>query len=95
MPDHFVEDPNGLLYSFNGQDPVHYWDGRYPAFRQSGVTAPTAAIAITGSGSGSIIGRFYARIRYVDDLGNYSNVSPISDVYEATSSPVEISDVAF
>ncbi len=95
MPDSFTEDPNGLLYVFNGQDPVGNWDGRESSFRESGVFGPTAAPVISGSGTGNIVGRFYARVRFVDDRGNFSNVSPVSDLYEAISTTITISDATF
>lgn len=94
MPDNFAESPDGLLYVANGQDSLAYWDGKHTAFRKSGVVAPATAPSMSPSGTGDVVGRFYAYLRYVDDRGNFSNLSPRSTLYEPTSSPITITDVA-
>lgn len=93
MPDNFAQSPEGFLYVTNGQDDPAYWNGSYTTFRDSGIVAPATAPAMSGSGSGNVVGRFYAYMRYVDDLGNFSNLSPISTLYEPASSPFTISNV--
>lgn len=80
MPDSFAQSTLGALYVVNGIDPVLRWDGFTAEMEQAGVPAPTAAITITSGGTGSITGTYYAYIRYVDRLGNFSNLSPISAV---------------
>jgi hypothetical protein len=86
----FAEAPNGMLYVADGVKDPQYTNGRYAALRTSGLTAPTTTPAISGSSTGNIIGRFYAYVRFGDDLGNWSNLSPISSLYEPAAVAVDI-----
>lgn len=86
----FAQAPNGMLYIADGVRDVQYTNGRYAALRTSGLAAPTTTPSISGSSTGSIIGRFYAYVRFGDDLGNWSNLSPISAVYEPAAIAVTI-----
>jgi hypothetical protein len=82
----FCEDPRGDLYVANGIDEVMRWDGFLDSFEEAGLDAPTAALTVGGSGVGAIVGEYYAYSRFVDALGNVSNLSPVSAVYNATGS---------
>lgn len=55
----------------------------------AGVLPPTSALLLTTSGEGAIRGTYYAYTRFVDQYGNYSNLSPVSNTLElATGSGV-------
>lgn len=83
MADSFAETPEGLLLIANGFDPVLRWDGLGSIAETAGVGAPEAAVVVAGNSNGPIVGTYFAFMRYVDRLGNLSNLSPISNEYEA------------
>jgi hypothetical protein len=91
MPECFTQTPDGLLFISNGIDPVLRWDGLTSFMEEAGVRPPTGTPSLTGSGVGSIVGDYYAYLRYVDRLGNVSNLSPISAVYAASGSTGSVS----
>lgn len=78
MPECFAESPDGLLYTANGIDPVLRWDGVSSEFVLAGVDPPTVAPVLSSAGTGSLKGTYYAYLRFVDDRGNVSNLSPLS-----------------
>jgi hypothetical protein len=79
VPDCFAQTPDGLLLVANGIDAVARWDGLTSQVETAGVAPPEDAPAFTGSGVGSLTGTYTAYLRFVDRLGNFSNLSPISD----------------
>lgn len=83
--DSFFETPEGLLFSANGIDPMTRWDGLTQLTESVGLTAPATAVTIAKSGSGTIVGSYYAYLRYVDRLGLVSNLSPISAVLDVAN----------
>ncbi len=83
MPNDFATSPDGLLYVASGMDPVLRWDGHTAQMETAGVAPPDEAAAVAFSGTGEITGTYYAYVRFVDRLGNVSNLSPISDEAEA------------
>lgn len=74
---------NGCLYVADGMNGMRRWDPLLANAELAGVAGPTQTPIITGSGGGAIWGPLYAYTRFVDRLGYYSNVSPISLVYNA------------
>lgn len=85
MPDSFVETSGGLLLVANGFDDVLRWDGLSSQMEGAGIDPPATAPTLTFSGAGSITGDYYAYVRFLDRLGNFSNLSPISAVATASS----------
>ncbi len=86
MPESFAETPDGLLLVASGHDPVLRWDGLAPVMETAGVVAPTQAPTLSASGAGAIVGTYFAFVRFVDRLDNFSNLSPISASLIATGS---------
>jgi hypothetical protein len=78
---HFAESSNGTLYVAHGDRPVKYWDGFASGFVNAGVSAPTTKPVVASSGTGILVGEYYAYVRFLDSRGNVSNLSPISDVH--------------
>jgi hypothetical protein len=81
--DNFAEDSRGVLYVVNGFDPMLRWDGQTPTMEPAGLAPPTFSPVMTGSGAGDIVGTYYAYLRFVDRLGYFSNLSPISAQFSA------------
>lgn len=84
MPDTFAESQSGTLLVANGIDEVLRWNGQGD-MTPAGLDAPASAIGLGFSGVGTITGTYYAYQRFVDDEGNYSNLSPISSGVVAAS----------
>lgn len=85
MPDSFARSSDGLLFVANGIDPVVTWDGFRAEFENAGMVAPTTAPVIAASGSGALTGSYVAFLRYVDRRGNFSNLSPISNLLSVSA----------
>lgn len=83
--DNYVESSDGILYFVNGFDAMQRWDGQTATAETAGLAAPTNAITLAGSGSGAIVGTYFAYLRYVDRLGFFSNLSPISASFTASA----------
>lgn len=83
MIEYFQEDGQGDLFVANGIGKVMRWDGFAAAFEEVGMDAPGTALTIGGTGSGSIVGTYYAFERFVDAKGNVSDLSPVSNEYAA------------
>ncbi len=79
MPKTFAQSESGVVYIADGLHAVQRWDGNTSALETAGVAPPATAVVIAGSGSGSISGTYTAYQRFVDRLGNFSNLSPISN----------------
>lgn len=90
----FAESPEGILLMANGVDAPIAWDGFSPSAWTAGVAPPDQVVWMTGSGSGSLVGRRWAYMRYVDVRGNYSNLSQISDPIDL-GYDANISNVAY
>jgi len=83
FPLSFAETPSGLLLMANGIDPMMKWDGLVANAPNAGVTPPSTAMQLGGVGSGYITGTLAAYQRFVDDHGNVSDLSPISNLVVA------------
>lgn len=81
----FTQDPDlGDLYAVNGIDKPIRWDGYAPGgFETAGMLAPVTNISLAGSGTGQIVGTYWAYLRFIDALDNVSNLSPISAEFAA------------
>lgn len=77
MPDSYATTPDGLLLIANGIDPVLVWDG-LADIQPAGMIPPDAALTLSASGSGDLAGTYFAYVRFLDALGNTSNLSPIA-----------------
>jgi hypothetical protein len=76
--EHFAQSADGLLFAVNGIDPPIVWDGLADQMDVAGLVAPSSALTLSGAGSGSITGTYYAYTRFVDRFGNVSNLSPLA-----------------
>ncbi|MBA4019205.1 MAG: hypothetical protein C0483_18725 [Pirellula sp.] len=95
MPNSFAESSDGLLLIADGMGKMLRWDGRSSFAEPAGVAGPTAAIVMTPSLVGEIVGTYRAYLRYIDQYGNVSNLSPVStelDVNGATGSITDASN---
>lgn len=104
-PPSFVRSPEGDVYVVRGDRNVQRWDGLVSAFVDSGVPAPSAAVTVGSSTSGTIVGRIYAYCRFLDARGNVSSLSPVSTLHTiaistktvtgaTNASPIVITSVA-
>lgn len=82
FPATFAETPGGLLLMANGIDPILKWDGMRSTIVPAGVTPPKTALELGGTGAGKITGTLIAFQRFVDNLGNVSDLSPISNMVD-------------
>lgn len=89
----FAQEPTGDLLFARGDQLMERWDGLKSDFIQAGIASPSAAIALAQGGSpGSIVGTIYAVVRYLDEDGRVSNVSPLSDALTIAESTLTITD---
>lgn len=100
MPMDFAETDGNLMMT-DGFGPVRRWDGFTATALPAGLTAPTTALVIGGSGRGTILGEYQAYYRELDSDRRMSNLSPVSNTYDAqtaggtitgatNASPIEI-----
>lgn len=89
MPDSFAITPEGLLLIANGMQPILRWDGLKNSADPAGLSGPLTAVTIgQGTGAsqiGAILGDYYAYVRFLDDAGNVSNFSPISNLLSSAA----------
>lgn len=79
QPVSFAKATNGYVYMASGVDPMVKWDGIKTRSRTVGVAAPATALTLNTSMTGELTGRYTAYCRFIDDEGNVSNLSPISN----------------
>ncbi len=91
--DTIVEEPSGNMLWANGIDKMLRFTPYNATLETAGVAAPTSACFLAGSGVGAIVGTFYAYVRFVDRDGQFSTLSPISNVYTPAVSVAAISNV--
>lgn len=84
-PENYAETPDGHLYIADGLNPMTRWDGAAASTVPVGVTAPAAAPTLTASGAGTITGTYYGYVRFLDELGAWSDLSPVSAACVAAS----------
>ena len=75
----FAESNESVVYMAHGKMPVQRFDG---TLARAGVESPTQKVTLKSSGSGSLTGRRYAYLRFLDASGQVSSVSPLSDVHD-------------
>lgn len=85
MPDSFAEASNGVVLIANGIDPVVRWDAFSDQAVPAGVYPPLTALTIAGSGTGAITGAYRGYVRFVDENGNVSDLSPVSAEVNVTN----------
>jgi hypothetical protein len=86
----FAIDAEGNLFSVDGIRNAKRWDGYASGFVDAGVPAPSTAVVVGGSSTGTIVGERYAYQVWYDSAGRVSNVCPISNAYDAGGTPVSI-----
>lgn len=84
-PLEFARATNGYVYMANGLEAPVKWDGQARELVTVGVIAPTEALVISATGFGEISGNYRAYLRFVDEDGNVSNLSPVSNTVTATT----------
>lgn len=78
-PASYAETTSGLILIADGVDPVIRWDALTGTAVNAGVVPPATAPTLGGTGVGTIVGRRTAYVRWIDQYGNPSNLSPISN----------------
>lgn len=81
-PLEFARATNDYVYMANGLQAPIKWNGIARELQTVGVIAPTEALVLAGTGSGDITGRYRGYLRFVDEDGNVSNLSPLSNTIE-------------
>lgn len=84
FPLEFARATNGYIYMASGVSSVIKWDGLSHQVKTAGVEAPETAVTLEATGSGTITGSYQAYLRYVDEDGNVSNLSPVSETVVAS-----------
>lgn len=85
-PPTFALTTEGVLLIADGINAAKRWDGLTSAVENAGITAPTAAPAITPATGGSATnGNYSCAYRYIDDDGQPSSFSPILDLTNVTA----------
>jgi hypothetical protein len=80
VPDCYCEASNGLLYITNGMQAMLRWDGMSQLMETAGLAAPLTGVVIqAGPDPGDIVGTYNAYVRFVDEYGYFSDLSPISN----------------
>jgi hypothetical protein len=91
----FAATPGGELFMTNGIDRGRKWNGSVnstPVY--IGLDAPTTAATVGTSGSGgSEAGDYICYVRFGDADGNYSNLSPVTEVTAAASKQFDWSSI--
>lgn len=83
MPGSFAETSQGLVFYADGFGRPAFWDGLTSQMEPVGLSAPSAAPILAGSGSGPILGTYFAFVRFADRFANVSDLSPISAEFTA------------
>lgn len=78
LPENYAETPEGLLFIADGFSPMSRWDGIAASTLPVGVTPPASAPTLSASGVGTITGTYYGFVRFVNDRGAFSDLSPVS-----------------
>jgi hypothetical protein len=77
----FARTPAGELFIANGIDRPRKWDGFSSAAVVAGLDAPTTTATVTeDTGGASGQGLYTMAVRFGDAYGNYSNLSPVTEV---------------
>lgn len=82
-----------MLLAVDGNGEPLRWDGQQDVMEPAGVLPAATAPVIASSGLGAIVGTYNAYLRFVDQFGNFSNLSPVSNEITASSSTGSVSDV--
>lgn len=78
--DSYAETATGIVLIVNGIDVALVWTGYGTVAEPAGVVAPATAPGIDSSLTvGPISGTYFAFVRFLDNRGNFSNLSPISN----------------
>lgn len=91
MPDSMAATPLGTVLIANGIDKMLVFRPSLGTLETAGVIAPTIPLTLSGTGSGNIVGSFYAYARFVDRDGQFSSLTPVSNNYEAQATVATVS----
>lgn len=84
-PCSFAQATNGYVYFGNGMTSLRKWRDTLSMAALAGVNTPNVGFTIAGSGSGTITGTYRAYTRFVDEDGNFSALSPVSNELVASN----------
>lgn len=88
-PFNYTTVPYGIVLLTNGVDPMLRWDPATGVLEVAGVNAPKTAPSLQVLGPPSTTpDAIYAFVRYIDDNGNVSDLSPLSDPAPQAVNPV-------
>lgn len=101
----FAHSPEGDLFAASGFATVKRWPGFGSAFVDAGVPPAANKVTLASSGTGGILGTFYAYHRFLDADGNPGSLSPVSLAHTpsnltgpvmsaSNASPIVITDTA-
>lgn len=90
----FAKSQDGELFAAFGDRPLKSWDGVSGSFRDVGVPKPSDTLSLATSGSGEIVGDYYAYQRWLDDEGRVSSLSPVSSKLDVAESSGDITDAS-
>jgi hypothetical protein len=77
----FARTPPGEVFITNGIDRPRKWDGFSSSAVVAGLDGPDTAPTVSEAASGnSELGTYYVAYRFGDAYGNYSNLSPVTEV---------------
>jgi len=82
-PLEFARATNGYVYMADGLHSPIKWNGVSQDSKTVGNAAPDDTPALAFDGVGEITGSYRAYVRYVDEDGNVSNLSPVADLVTA------------
>lgn len=85
FPVTYARTPTQWVFMFNGLSAPVKWNGSAYSAVTVGVPAPATALTLSATGSGSITGTYNAYERFVDNEGNVSNLSPVSNSITVTN----------
>lgn len=90
----FAQEPTGDLIFSRGDQAMKRWDGLKSDFIQAGIDSPSSKITVNHSTAGSIVGTIHAVVRYLDEDGRVSNVSPLSDALTIDQQELSVEDAS-
>ncbi len=84
-PTDFMSTQAGEVFFCNGLEKPRRWDGSSASSETAGIEAPSTALTLAGSGTGTLSGTYDAYVRFVDDEGIPSSLSPVSNEVTVTN----------
>lgn len=85
--------PTGENFIANGLDAPLRYDGVSATAETAGMEVPGSAPTLADGGAGALTGTYYGYVRFIDDEGIPSNLSPISSGLTITSKDIDWSGI--